>query len=245
VTVDPLILSVETATLAGSICISRARKVLGSDCGDATTSHSNTLLADIDRLLVQVDLTVRDVDVFAVASGPGSFTGLRIGLATVKALAATLNRNCLGIPTLEAIAHSAGKSEKTVALLPAGRGELFAQMFSMSVEGVVQALDEPTHLSPSRMVERYFQMDGICWTGEGARVHSNLIIEAAERGGHEIIATSSDSSSPKSWRFAEPALNLAEHVALLATMRLTTAADLSANALRAIYVRPSDAELKF
>jgi universal bacterial protein YeaZ len=245
VIVDPLILSIETATLAGSISISRAGKVLGSDCGDASTSHSNTLLADIDRLLVHLDLTALDVDVFAVASGPGSFTGLRIGLATVKALAATLNRNCLGIPTLEAIAHSAGQSEKTVALLPAGRGEVFAQMFSMSVEGVVQALDEPTHLSPARMVERYINMDGICWAGEGARLHSTLIIEVAERGRHDLIATSSNNASPKSWKIAEPALNLAEHVASLAAMRLATAVDVSANALRAIYVRPSDAELKF
>ena len=244
-TADPLILSIETATLAGSISISRAGKVVGSDCGDATTSHSNTLLADIDRLLVQLDLTVRDVDVFAVASGPGSFTGLRIGLATVKALAVTLNRNCMGIPTLEAIAHSAGQSEKTVALLPAGRGEVFAQMFSMSAEGVVQSLDEPTHLAPARVIERYVKMDGIRWAGEGARVHSNLIVEAAERAGYEIVATTSDKASTISWGIAEPALNLAEHVASLATMRLASTVDLSANGLRAIYVRPSDAELKF
>ena len=243
--VSPLILSIETATIAGSISASREGIILGSDCGDPATSHSNTLLADIDRLLVQLNLTALDVDAFAVASGPGSFTGLRIGLATVKALANTLNRNCVGIPTLEAIAHSAGQSRRTVALLPAGRGEVFAQMFSMSAEGVVVALDGPTHLSPTRMLEKYVSISGICWAGEGAQVHSDLIIQAAERGGHQVAVAPVNLASPGAWCLTKPALNLAEHVASLAAMRLATAVDLSANALRAIYVRPSDAELKF
>src|SRR5213593_4045257 len=120
---QPLTLSLETATLAGSISISRGPNILASSSGDPAVSHSNTLLADIDELFSRVNLSLREIELFAVASGPGSFTGLRIGLATVKALAVTMNRPCVGVPTLEAIAHSAGSSEATVTLLPAGRGE--------------------------------------------------------------------------------------------------------------------------
>src|SRR5690242_12795990 len=127
---EPLILSLETATLAGSIAVSRASSVLAHRVGRPEVSHSNTLLSDINDILSRLDLSIRDIDLFAVASGPGSFTGLRIGLATVKAFAATLHRECVGIPTLEAIAHSAGVAHAVVALLPAGRGEVFVQMRS-------------------------------------------------------------------------------------------------------------------
>src|SRR6185503_14470067 len=97
---EPLILSVETATLAGSIALSRGSQVLATRVGKPEVSHSNTLLSEIDEILSGQDLSVQNIDLFAVASGPGSFTGLRIGIATVKALATTLDRFCIGIPTL-------------------------------------------------------------------------------------------------------------------------------------------------
>src|ERR1700752_4026778 len=141
--VQPLILEVETATLSGSIALAREEVLIASVSGDPAVSHSNTLLADLDKLLSQTRFKLPDIDLFAVAAGPGSFTGLRIGIATVKALAATLARSCAAIPTLQAVALTAGTSEASVALLPAGRCEVFAQLFSVSADGVVTALDEP------------------------------------------------------------------------------------------------------
>ena len=120
---NPIILSLETATLGGSICVSRGNDILAQRSGDPSVSHSNTLLADIDGCLGDAGLDLDAVELFACASGPGSFTGLRIGIATLKALAETLQKPCVGIPTLNAIALSAGNATATVALLPAGRGE--------------------------------------------------------------------------------------------------------------------------
>src|SRR5687767_1095270 len=114
----PLILSIETATLSGSVVVTRGDEILGVINGDANISHSNTLLGDIDKLLAQTQITLSQIDLFAVATGPGSFTGLRIGIATTKALAATLDRQTVGIPTLEAVALSGGVSAESVALLP-------------------------------------------------------------------------------------------------------------------------------
>jgi tRNA threonylcarbamoyladenosine biosynthesis protein TsaB len=223
-------LSVETATLAGSISLSRGDEVLAGSAGDPTISHSNTLLADIDRLLAAADLKVNDIDVFAAASGPGSFTGLRIGIATVKALATTLDRPCVGIPTLEAIAHAAGPCPRIVALLPAGRGEVFCQLFSVSGDGEVAFFDEAAHLSPAKMIDRYRHFEEISWAGEGAKLYSNLIAEAV---------------APKQARVLDPPANLAQHIAALASLRLATETTTGPNDLHAIYVRPSDAELKF
>ena len=118
---NPLILSIETATMGGSVCLSAGDTVLAAVAGDPKLSHSNTLLSDINKCLREAGVAVQDVELFATTSGPGSFTGLRIGLATIKALAATLNRPCVGVPTLQVIAHTAGVSNATVALLPAGR----------------------------------------------------------------------------------------------------------------------------
>src|ERR1043166_7985425 len=76
---EPLILSLETATLAGSIAVSRESTILAKEVGRPDVSHSNTLLGDINEILSKLDLSIRDIDLFAVANGPGSFTGLRIG----------------------------------------------------------------------------------------------------------------------------------------------------------------------
>ena len=219
----PLILSVETATLAGSVALARGEQVLAASTGNAGISHSNTLLNDIDVLLGGAHVALGEIDLFAVATGPGSFTGLRIGIATVKALAETLDRPCAGIPTLEAIALAAGESERSVALLPAGRGEVFAQIFSVTQDGLVTTLENATHISPQILLEKYGSSDDVVWCGEGAIANRKLL----ENG-----------------RVAPPILNLATHVASLALKRFREGRLQPADALQAVYVRPSDAELK-
>ena len=137
----PLILSLDTATLGGSVFLGRGEEELAARNGNPQVSQSASLLKRHQRGLAQGQVSLRDVRLFACASGPGSFTGLRIGIATLKALAASLHQPCVGIPTLAAVAHAAGPSRATVALLPAGRGEVFAQMFSVADDGGVTALD--------------------------------------------------------------------------------------------------------
>src|SRR3977135_55846 len=147
----PLILSLETATMGGSVFLGRGNVELATRTGDPRVSQSSSLLSDINDILQEASTSLHEVDLFACASGPGSFTGLRIGLATVKALAASLKRPCVGIPTLHAVAHAAGPSSATVALLPAGRGEVFAQMFSVAGDGTVTEVDSAAHLSPTKL----------------------------------------------------------------------------------------------
>jgi tRNA threonylcarbamoyladenosine biosynthesis protein TsaB len=137
VSATPLILSLETATLGGSVFLGRGSVQLAARIGNPQVSQSSSLLQDISDSLEEANVPLQDVDLFACASGPGSFTGLRIGIATLKALAASLKRPCIGIPTLQAVAQAAGYSSATIAVLPAGRGEVFAQMFSVSDNEIV------------------------------------------------------------------------------------------------------------
>lgn len=222
----PLILSVETATLSGSVALSSGEEIVAALAGDSGISHSNTLLNDIDKLLRETQVGLSAIDLFAVAIGPGSFTGLRIGIATVKALAATLDRPCAGIPTLHAVALSAGASDRSVALLPAGRGEVFAQLLSVTKEGLVTELDNATHISPQRLLEKYGSIESVLWCSEGAIANRALL------------------ETKPDWRIAAPTPNLATHVAWLALTRFRENQLVHPDALQAIYVRPSDAELK-
>ncbi len=234
-----LTLSVETATMAGSVAISRGADLVAGAVGDPTRSHSNTLILEVKELLAQVDLTLQEVELFAVASGPGSFTGLRIGIATIKALAETLSKPCIGVPTLEAIALAAGPSEATVALLPAGRGEVFVQMFSVD-ERVVRPVDQPAHIPPDKALQKYLGRSALCFAGPGAQMHSELIRKLAHEQHYDF---SPRGFAANGWGIASPTLNLAQHVASLAIQRFADGSH-SANSLKAIYVRPSDAELK-
>lgn len=226
---NPLILAIETATPGGSVCLTSGANVLGNRFGDVKVSHSNSLLRDIEDVLAEAEKSIADIDYFAVATGPGSFTGLRIGLATVKGLAATTGRLCIGVPTLQAVAHAAGPSAATVSLLPAGRGELFVQMFSVSGEREVKSLDEPAHLSPENAFKRYASVRQAVWAGEGARLY------------RESIETHVSAST--GWTIASLERLLARNIAAIASLKLRSNEAVMPELLQAIYVRPSDAEL--
>lgn len=245
----PLVLSVETATRGGSIVLAQGDAQLAGRIGDPQVSQSSSLLSDIDGCLEESGRQLAEVDLFACAAGPGSFTGLRIGIATVKALAASLQRPCVGIPTLQSVAYGAGPSKRTVALLPAGRGEVFAQMFSVSEDRAVAEIDAAAHLSPERLLERYASFADLTWAGNGTEQLRGLLESFAEGTGGSISDLRSQitdlkfQSSEYRWRFAAPETNLARHVAALALHAFETGKLQSPDTLSAIYVRPSDAEL--
>ncbi|MGH9968920.1 MAG: tRNA (adenosine(37)-N6)-threonylcarbamoyltransferase complex dimerization subunit type 1 TsaB [Pyrinomonadaceae bacterium] len=241
-TTSPLILGVDTATLGGSVSIARGKVVLASRVGDAGVSHSNSLLRDIKECLQRVDVTLGEVDLFAAASGPGSFTGLRIGLATVKGLAATLKRGCIGIPTLHAVAHAAGPSVATVALLSAGRGEVFVQLFSVSTDHTVTPLDAAAHLSPRQLLEKYASLKNLTWTGPGAHAHRDFLREYARE---QRIEFNEVEKQRQGWLLVSEQANLSKHVTALAFQRFESGDVVEPQSLSAIYVRPSDAELKW
>ena len=243
----PVILSLETATMGGSVWLGRGTARLATRIGDPKVSQSATLLNDISNCLDEAAVKLTEVDFFACASGPGSFTGLRIGIATLKALAASLARPCVGIPTLQAVAHAGGPSQATVALLPAGRGEVFAQMFSVSMDRVVTALDAAAHLSPARLVERYADFRNLKWAGSGAHLQRELLESYAREQGTDFLADLSEQNVTQHraavWELAGQEPNLAKHVAVLALQMFQSSAIQSPYSLDAIYVRPSDAEL--
>jgi tRNA threonylcarbamoyladenosine biosynthesis protein TsaB len=236
---EPLILSIETATRAGGVALTRGERLLAARAGDATVSHSALLLRFVAEALDEAGSTLREIELFAAAVGPGSFTGLRIGLATVKSFAATLGRSCVGVPTLHAVARAAGESERTLALLPAGRGEVFAQLLKVDGAGDVRQLEEPAHVTPGRLFEKFGNVRPLKWAGDGALAHAEAIGAQAHSAG---IPFTLDGGS-EGWTLAAPIQILAQEIAGLALSRARAGEFVAPAELHAVYVRPSDAEL--
>lgn len=119
------LLALDTTTANGSVALLEDEEVRG-ETRTTSESHSRWLVSALPGLIAAAGWSIRDVDAYAVAAGPGSFTGLRVGLSTVQGLAMAAGRPCLGVTTLEAHAYLARRSaEVLVALVDAFRGEVF------------------------------------------------------------------------------------------------------------------------
>lgn len=244
---QPLILGLDTATDSRSVVVTRGTTILSHLSCDARATNSTSVLGDIDRVLGEASIPLRHIDLFAVAAGPGSFTGLRAGIATVKGLAMTLGKRAVGVQTLHAVGHGAKPSESLLALIPAGRGEVFAQHLSLREDGAVVEHGPPTHAAPEQLIEDAFKIGGrLKWAGSGAEKYLDLIREAARREGIPLTPGGplAGEDGGRAWEVAARCAPLARSIAFLALGALRGGANTAAEELKAIYVRPADAKLK-
>jgi tRNA threonylcarbamoyladenosine biosynthesis protein TsaB len=240
-----LTLGVDTSTEKRSVALLRGRSLLAESVSELREGGSASLLSDIERVLASASVKLRDVWLFAAAVGPGSFTGLRAGLATVKGLALVLKKPVVGVPTLHAVAWGARPAERVVALIPAGRGEVFAQLLGVDEEGRVTEQEPPAHLPPALLLEKIARLGaGVTWAGGGAFKFKELSRERAASSGIEFAEEPGADASPGAWRLARAEEALARSVVEIALRRVGEPGGASAGDLSAIYVRPSDAELK-
>jgi tRNA threonylcarbamoyladenosine biosynthesis protein TsaB len=245
-----IVLAVDTATDARSVCVARGAQTLSLIREVQAKAGASVVLGVIDEVLRRAGVRLDELGLFAVACGPGSFTGLRAGLSTVKAFAAMSGRPVAAVPTLHAVALAAGPSERTVAAIPAGRGEVFAQLLRVAESGEVSELNAPVHVSPSELTQAATEWGvSLKWAGGGAAAHVDLIREAAIRAGcvwlGMIDKGQADPAGARNvWAFVPPAESYAEQIASLGLIRWGEGVLLDAREVRADYVRPSDAELK-
>jgi tRNA threonylcarbamoyladenosine biosynthesis protein TsaB len=130
-----LVLAVDTSTRAGSLAILREGRLLGVRASCATQPHASGLFVDLQGLLDELGISLATFDAFAVAAGPGSFTGLRIGLTAAKAWAEAFSRPVVAVSSLEAIALQSLKipdvsvGAAVVAVQDARRGQVFGCVY--------------------------------------------------------------------------------------------------------------------
>ena len=127
-----LILAFESSAKPASVALLRDGKLLSVYTQCSQLTHSRTLLLMAEDMLKNAELTLRDVDLFAVAHGPGSFTGVRIGVSTVKGLAWALDKPCVGVSTLEAMAWNGAAAGGFVCpVMDARRSQVYNALFAI------------------------------------------------------------------------------------------------------------------
>ena len=124
------ILSVETAAGVASAAVTVGEKLVCEAVVNNKKTHSQTLLPIIDKVLAQAEMRLEDIDVIAVSEGPGSFTGLRIGISTVKGLAHALSKPVIGVSSLVAMAYNLPFCEYIISpIMDARRSQVYNAVY--------------------------------------------------------------------------------------------------------------------
>lgn len=149
------LLALETTTREGSVALLKDDVVVAERPGDPALSHAERVPADFAAVLAAAGLAPSALDLVAVATGPGGFTGLRIGLASIQGLALALDRPTAGVPSLAALVWAAFEADQELtragAWLDASRGEVFAAAFARP-PGEAPAWPLPALAAPSAAV---------------------------------------------------------------------------------------------
>ena len=150
----PLLLALETATRATSVALLRGEELIAEEAGAVDCTAAESLLPAVDAVLRKAGVDVSRLDAFAVSIGPGSFTGLRVGLATVKGLAFGSAQLVAPVSTLAALACTAPRRDlPVVPLLDARRGEMYAAAFDFAGDLLRPILEEGVY-TPAELVAR-------------------------------------------------------------------------------------------
>jgi len=164
-----LILGIETSTKTGSVAVVSDDCVIAQYSLNIEITHSELLMATVDRVLTDTGMTLSQFDGFAVAIGPGSFTGLRIGVSTVKGLALAADRPVAAVPTLQALAWNVPCSAYPVcAMLDARKNEVYASLYAFDRSVFHQLMPEAV-LSLKLLVNRI--TGKTVFTGEASHIH--------------------------------------------------------------------------
>jgi len=215
------VLAVETSTLSGGAALLDGERVVGEYTLDVRLTHSERLMAAIDQLLIDAGWTVRELEGLAVSVGPGSFTGLRVGLSTVKGLALALAIPVAAVPTLDAMAAMLPYASLPVCpVLDARKREVYASLYRWDGRGMRREWDYLA-VAPDELARRLDEP--VIVLGDGAdAIRSPLA--------HRI-------QPPR--RGTAPAV-----VGALGLTRLAIGDTIAMADLAPIYLRPSEAELK-
>ena len=137
------LLAVDSSAKSASIAVFDGEKLVSECFVNAALTHSRTLMPMVDYSLRQADMKIEDIDAFAVSKGPGSFTGVRIGVAAVKGLAFPGGKPCAGVSTLEAMAYNFRDEDCTVySLMDARRNQVYTAVFQVKGGRVIRICDD-------------------------------------------------------------------------------------------------------
>jgi tRNA threonylcarbamoyladenosine biosynthesis protein TsaB len=226
-----IVLSIDTCDGRGSVAVLRDEVILAVLSHETNQEYSSWLLPAASAVLRKAGLRMDEVGGYAVAAGPGSFTGVRVGLTSVKAWAEVYGKPVAGVSRLEAFAAQASRTSRVAAFVDAQRGQLFGAVYRQDGSGLAK-IGEEMVIAPAKFVETAVELaneEKITWASSDAWLLSG---EAAwrerEKRGESIEQVSA---------------TLAGILGRIGLRRLKEGKTTDAVGLNANYVRRSDAEI--
>jgi tRNA threonylcarbamoyladenosine biosynthesis protein TsaB len=232
-------LALDTTTRAGSTAVTRDDEVLSLVLGDLARTHGERLPGEMDRALKEAGVAAQALDLLVVASGPGAFTGLRIGLAAIQGLAMVTGVPVIGVSALDAIAETlwtsiraASRDPRLVVWMDAQRGEVFEGRYvGAAAPGATpwSLVDEPSVGSPTAALMRLPDAwrNEVTFSGDGSHRYPEAIREWSGAA-----------------RIADTPEALAPALARIGARRAQEGLAGPPHALQPLYVRRPDAELE-
>ena len=222
-----LILAVDTTTFWGSVALLENNRLLGEINLISPTTFSERLLPSVELLLKYSHHSVREIEGYAVAVGPGSFTGIRIGLSTIKALAYSSKKRVAPISTLEGLAWKLRESSYPLVapVIDAKKGEIYAALYEFKSEQL-EAVVSPGAYKPELFFRSLPKRRRVAFIGNGVNMYQEIISEFL--GSKACFPTRS--------------FFIAAEVGELGFALLQTGKGLNAHEVQPLYLRKSQAE---
>lgn len=221
-----LILSVDSSAAPASVCLYQDGKILADFYLNSGFTHSQTLMAMVESALKISCRTVSDIDAFAVNNGPGSFTGVRIGVSAIKGMAYAADKPCIAVSTLMSMAYNCLASDGIIcACMDARRSQVYNALFRVS-SGTVTRLCEDRAISVADLLDELGSYDErVMLAGDGAQ----LVFDSSENDNITLL--------PENIRYQR-----ASSTAIAAFDKYNRGEALSPAALMPSYLRLSQAE---
>ena len=224
------VLGIDTSTSCGSVGLIEDKEVISEYLLDIPVTHSERLLGAIEFVLKEARCSIEQVDGWVIALGPGSFTGLRIGVGTVKGLAFATGKPVAGVPTLDILACQIAPTPYLVCpILDARKKEVYTAFYRYGGGGSLRRQTDYQAISPEGLVRQIKEQT--IFVGDGVRTYGDFLLN---RLGSFAIFPLSPLRVPHGSMVAKLGMNL-----------LRKGECLSLSAFFPLYVRPSEAEMKW
>ncbi len=223
-----ILLGIDTSTFFGSIALVNTEKVIAECSLNVHKTHSGRLLPGIQSMLQDTEIALNQIDGFAVTIGPGSFTGLRIGLSTAKTLALATGKSIAGIATLDVLAEGICSNSSLISvILDARRGELYTSLYRNNSDGRIARLTDYLALSPAALLATIHEP--VLFVGDGIPLYKDQLQKDCEQ---KVSFAPAEFNYPR-----------ASVLCRLALSKFLSQETMHPRDIQALYIRPSDAEI--
>lgn len=212
------ILTLESSSLSASVCITDNTKLLAQSFQNCGLTHSATLLPMIDHVMSASQLAIDELDAIAVVTGPGSFTGIRIGVAAAKGIADGKNLPCIGVSSLAGAAWNVTLTNRLICpVMDARRSQLYNALFTFS-DGTLQRLTPDRLITINDLKAELISLEkSILLVGDGAQMCYNCLIDSEDL---DVLPAPSGLIYPSAYGAAMEAYRLAQNGQMVSAAQL-------------------------